>query len=225
MVTVCTLASDSYVHFAKALTVSARINWPSVKMVVALVNAPTSAKEEFEKAHPNCQVFLQTCKKGKERAVCSNRKGALLQQVRNEGNKDTLMWVDADSLICRPCENLESMLNANMCVRLKKSITKIRGSLIRDCYSGVFSFGPSKQATAMLDEYKSYGDAGIYFGSDQDNLAYTYDRHSNKGLGELPSSLLDFEMLPDSFIWTLKCKPKEINARFMRQHREYLEQA
>ena len=225
MVTVCTLASHDYLDFAKALACSVRVNWPFAKMVVALVNSTTEAKEEIERAHPGCQVFMQKCKKHKVRAECSNRKGDLLKQVRDEGSRDILMWVDADSLAIARCDRLEQMLSKDLHVRLKPNFVDMNGLKVQECYSGVFAFGPSAAATEMLNDYKKCCETNISFGTDQSNLALIYSKYLNKNVGHLDETLLDFEMKKESYIWTLKCEPKEINSRFMKQRSHYLELA
>ncbi len=223
MITIVSAASPSYLPYMKALVVSARVNFPSAKMVVELVNIGEKYREQFEKNNPNCSVVFTNIKPEDERIYCSNRKCYLMKSERDKGNKDILMWVDADSVIRRSCENIMPIINHDLTVRFKNTTTKIENTVVKELYSGVFAVGNSKAANRILNEYVRMTDKVKYWASCQDNLSYAQHKYGQEDTAILPKELLDFKVGKESLIWTLKCKPKSINGVFHRDRDLYLE--
>lgn len=221
MITIVTVASPTYLDYAKALICSAEINFPSARIVVGLVNSGKDIKKEFEERNSNCKVILSSVDSKNERVFSSNQKCITMKKARDTGNNDILLWVDADSIIRRPCNDIYDILNKDMVVRLKDQKKTIFGKNIYDAYSGVFAIGNSKIGKDILDEYAKLTENNtMYWASDQDYVAYLYYKY--KCNNPLPSYLLDFKMEAESLIWTLKCKPKSINGRFHRERDKYL---
>lgn len=218
-----TIATAKYLHYAKALISSAKEHQTDAVFIVELINVDKKEEDDFRRRNPNCQILFDTMNPKLERNYCSNRKGSLMKRVRESGNSDLLMWIDADSIIRRSLSPAIPALQKDMCIRLKKTNKAVKGLLLKESYAGVFTFGNTPMGNKMLSEYQKEVDKNIYWGSDQDHLSYVYFCSKNASVGIIPDSLLDHKMKGDSVIWTLKCTPKTINGRFHREHRKYLE--
>lgn len=223
MLTFLTAATPGYIHYAKALVSSAAVNYPLAKFAVELINVDKSEEKDFQRRNAKCQVFFNSVKHKREREFGSNRKGPLLQHVRENGSKDVLLWVDADSIVRKSLDPVMGELSKDMVMRPKATRKKVIDREVNECYSGVFSFSNSARGISLLKTYATIGRDNLCFGTDQDYLGYVYFTNQDANLGILPDTLLDFKMKSDSIIWTLKCTPKTINARFHREHRTYLE--
>lgn len=223
MITIATIASNGYyAQFAKALAISAKQNFPDCRFAIEMFNSDSKTCDDFYKIQPGCYIRLQTCEKTKEREICSNHKGEFLKHLRKKGNTDVLLWIDADSLIMKPCNDMSVFMNNDICVRFKETKTNFNGVLALDVFAGVFSFGNSSLAVGMLKTYCEYVSENISWGSDQLNLARICAEFSEAKIGSLSDSFLDNNVGSSSYIWSLKCEPKEINGRFMKKREEFL---
>lgn len=228
MITFATVASQKYVDYAKALVSSAFVHQPDAKFFVELINVTKQERKDFVRRNPQCEVILDTMKPGmEERVYCSNQKGPLLSRIRESGNTDMLMWIDADSIIRKPVDSILEYAQKDMCIRIKPTKKIMEGLNVNECYSGVFTFGNTpggNEHLKMLRQLTS-NEKKVYWASDQDYLSYVFAvcQSQNRNTHFLPDTFLDFKMKSDSLLWTLKCTPKTINARFHREHRKYLE--
>ena len=222
MITICSAANEPYLPYIKGLVCSARENFPSARVVIELVNVDKQERKAFSRNHPDCKVLTSYTEED-ERVYCSNRKCNVLMTAREMGGHDTLLWIDADSIIRKDCKDFEYLFKKDLAVRVKNTTYTIRDELINEVYSGIFSFGNTKHGNKLLRQYVALAKDHQYFGSDQDNLAYIYGTHRNCNLGVLPDYLVDFDVKWDSPIWTLRCKPKTINGRFHKERDKYLE--
>ncbi len=227
MVTIVSIASENFLPYLRALVVSARINYPSARVVVELINCPDSEVDAFKRNHHNITVMTKkTDKTGEDRRVfCMNRKAYAMLDIRHAGDTNTLLWIDADSYIRLPCQSIENVINHDLTLRLKSTSTIFNDVKMQECYSGVFAFGNTKRGNKMLRQYAESMTRGkAYWAADQDNVAYVYAINSQADLGILPKEYLDFKVGKASYIWTVKAEPKTINALFHRHQKTYLEQ-
>jgi hypothetical protein len=100
-------------------------------------------------------------------------------------------------------------------------IHRITGRKARFLAGGIYLTG-NEQGYNFLKEYaetlkSNIGCDTLHWGIDQDVLDYIVPKYN---FGNLPLAYIDWEMLPNSYVWTAKGKRKELDI-FVNEQKKY----
>ncbi len=214
---VVSLADDEYYCYIRALVGSAAVNFPIAKMHVVLVNVDESKALALKSMHPNIIVesekidFVKAkmCK----RCYCARRRAFLFKRIRKV-TSDTLVWIDADSIIRKNCDHLnEKLASYDLATVCKRKTGRLR--------SGIIAVGNSKASRHFINRYEKSLITDHRWMADQDNLNKVY-KNMRKELKfwSLPGWYCDVWMRPLGSIWTAKSKLKH-SKKYRQEMKKY----
>ena len=100
MITLMSISDRKYLAYLKVLVRSAKVNFPEAEMYCVLVNCDDTIGDEY----------ITTDLEGEELEIyCANLRISVLNKLRQE-RKGVLIWMDADSIIRKPCNGLVKIL-------------------------------------------------------------------------------------------------------------------
>lgn len=147
---IITATDKAYFNFAKVLVKSATINFPESSMYIELINMDENAKAIIKKICPKCEVELKSVRfkyDAQKKCFCTNRRARLFEKLRNRCD-DILIWVDADSIIRKPCDELKEIASkhdVSIATRFIKNKKRI--------LAGVIAFNNTEKANKLLKRY------------------------------------------------------------------------
>lgn len=209
------LADAEYFKYLRILAISQSINLPDVPMLVFLVNCDKSMAREMVALNKNCHVEIEHKSfksEHQKRCYCAQRRAYLFKSIRNSARKH-MIWIDADSIIRKPCQSLiEHSLSCDFSAKVKRVSSKQKSSGAKFA-SGVLSIGVSPDCDLFIDYYyracQNKKGKEINWLDDQLKLTETFDNlgfrlHSNP----LPETYCDTSLSDESVIWAAKADLK-----------------
>ena len=186
MITIITLADERYLSYLKVLVKSAAENFPEAKLYCVLVNT----KEDI----PGCEIeHVDSLLQGHElECFCTNARASLLKKLRKT-REGMLIWMDATTIIRKPCSGLVQIAKKHdVCTRQKPDGKR---------WAGLLCVNDTEGGDRFIEEYDRLVSKDVAWYSNQDAL----DCCSSMGVsfGNLPEKYLDYKF-NDSVIWTGK---------------------
>ncbi|MCP4651982.1 MAG: hypothetical protein GY858_01165 [Candidatus Omnitrophica bacterium] len=183
MITLISIADRKYLAYLKVLVRSAKANFPEAEMYCVLVNCKDSI----------CDEYISTELKGAAlEAFCANLRTSVLHKLRQK-REGILVWMDADTIIRKPCNGLIK--------HLKSCDVTAREKDKSGYFTGLVGINDTKQATSFLDKWNEKMKGKDNWFADQ----HTFDDVSNDyDVKTLPLTYLDFKLNNDSVIWVGK---------------------
>jgi hypothetical protein len=224
---IISLADASYFKYLRVLVNSARVNFPEAKFHAVLVNLDDHFGQELQRSHPRCEYTIERVKfvnDEQKRCYCTNRRGYLLYHIRKMTN-DILMWLDADSIIRKPCTELMKICHSVDFAAKKKTKHDMNkaGSKPRGFMGGLLIFGNTPIAAEMTARYyetivqrdqwqrlvnKKLKDklfVSKVWMANQDLLTNLVENYEYKiRFSPLAQEFLDCKLFDSSVIWSLK---------------------
>lgn len=212
---VFSVADAAYYKYLRGMVRSAAVNFPQANMFVELVNLDQSHADALQKLHPKISIRLEKRKfktKFDQKCFCAGRRASLFVELYSKSAP--AMWLDADSIIRRPCDELVSLLyNCDLTMRPKSA-----GRFA----SGTIGLGRAKVCLLLAKKYKTYVNADHTWMSDQNNLNRVY-REFKKSIRftPLPKTFCDVWLSEEGAIWAAKSKKKN-SVRYLEELSKYL---
>lgn len=212
---IISLANDGYYSYLRALVASAAVNFSIAKMHVVLVNVSKKKKLTLQSMHPNIIVDSETVDftHMSEGCYCARRRAHLFQRIRKV-TSDTLMWIDADSIIRKDCNHLnEELASFDLATVRKKRTGTLR--------SGIIAVGNSKASRNFINRYEKSLITDHRWMADQIHLNRIYhDMEKELKFRPLSSWYCDVWMRPLGSIWTAKSKKKH-SRKYLQEAEKY----
>jgi len=231
---IISIADRKYYKYLRTMVNSVNINLPGVKVHAYLVNMSDKEGERLQEIHPNLEYTIEEVKfkfELQKKCYCTNRRSYILHKLREETD-DILVWLDADSLVVKPCpEFLDFVRECDISYRPKNKSDLTAGHLRRKLkpqgyMAGVIIVGTSAKALEFTKEYDrllsrtSYTKARLNHNgpihqlpkmlkkiwmSNQDLLSTLRKKFKNDiNFVPLPQKYLDCSFSPDTAIWSVK---------------------
>lgn len=215
---IISLADSEYYHFLFALTRSAEEYFPQASLHLTLVNMDECKIEELRKGNNNITVEIENVNFSKEyekRCYCARRRGFLFYKLRDICD-DILLWIDADSVIRKNCDDLHVLLN-------KGDLSVVQRRKATDIRSGIIGINTTPVCREFINRYKSILDFDHTWMSDQQNLNKLYREMEKKiNLNLLPDVYCDVWFREEGIIWEAKSKSKN-SKRYRIEIEKYLQ--
>ncbi len=202
-ITLISLADSSYYEYLKVLVKSAIKNFSQAKLYMVLVNMEEKYKDEIKSLGENIRVDIETVSFSgdhEKRCYCASRRAFLFKKLREETD-DILLWVDADSIIRKSCDDLIAHLNS--CELTMRSKSKGRFA------SGVIGVDSTDVCNRFIEEY--YAEVGRHndWMNDQRSLHQIYLKFKDEIIfSYLPRTYCEVSLTEGSVIWTAKSRRK-----------------
>jgi hypothetical protein len=205
-ITIISLADDVYYQYLKSLVISATINFPQALLFIVLVNMDKKFRDELLSYNSKMKVEIEQVNipPGYDRACyCASRRAFLFKKLREE-TSNILLWVDADSIIRKPCNDLISHLNScDVTMR-----PKVSGRFA----SGIIGINSSDVCNNFINRYYDLVKDDKDWMSDQKNLNRTYLEFKDTiNFVPLANIYCDVWLSRQGVIWTAKSKTKKSN--------------
>lgn len=197
------VADAAYFKYMQGLVKSAAINFPEARMFVELVNMDKESALLLESQHPKIQVRVINkifdCEHSKK-CFCASRRASLFVELF-DSTPTPMMWLDADSLVRRPCKGLvDLMFSCDLSMRQKR-----KGHFA----SGTICLGTSDICKQFAIRYEECVNADHSWMSDQNNLNKVH-RIFRKRINfvPLPHTYCDVWFSEEGAIWAAKARKK-----------------
>lgn len=212
-ITILTVANAPYFQLLEGMVRSAEKNFPRANMMVELVNMGSEYLKIVEQWHSDIIVRSVAVEKSAERNFCTNRRAALFREYRKK-ESGPLIWIDADSLIRRPCNDLaDHILSCDLTMRNK---TKNKFA------AGTIGIGNSRICTELVNRYYEMVKADTSWMSNQNNLNRLYAEFKKRiNFVSLPNIYCDVWLSDEGIIWAAKARKKK-SERYLRELNEFL---
>jgi len=203
-ITLISLADSAYYKYLKVLVKSAIINFPQAKLHIVLVNMGEEHRVAIKSLGENIRVDIETVSfpgEHEKRCYCASRRAFLFKKLREETD-DVLLWIDADSIIRKPCDDLISHLNS--CELTMRSKSKGRFA------SGVIGVDSTDVCNMFIEEYYAEVSRHNDWMNDQRSLHQVYLRFKDKiKFNYLPRTYCEVSLTEEAVIWTAKSHRKD----------------
>lgn len=212
---VFTACNKTYLDYAVALSNSVRANW-GMNLTVYTINCNVAEK-------PNFIPILQTMEDrwvGKyswEAAFCMRYRGMvfyeMLRAIRMFDKTETMLfWIDADSIVRKPVDDLfKYVADATVTAKQKSE---------NEYASGVL--GISTNALSFAKTYRTLVNGDEHWKSDQRNLAKALSLHKHDvTFRPLPERFCDTAFTDEGVIWTAKIKCHD-DPKWKKEYEYYL---
>lgn len=211
---IITLSDGAYFNLLIPMVNSVNINFPEANMHIVLVNIEEEKDELIRKINPTYEVVHENVDlKGNDlKCYCTNRRMFLLNDIRGMDNS-FLIWIDADSLVRKRCDELVAL--SHSCELTMRQKTEKKHA------AGVIGIGNSNVCKEFLNRYSLIGEIEKDWMSNQRNLSNIYkefkDRISYK---PLPNKFCDVWLSDDGVIWAAKSKLKK-SEKYIKEKEKY----
>jgi SAM-dependent methyltransferase len=210
MVNIITLADSKYLANMRVLLRSAAVNMPDAIIYAYIVNADITGLEADNKNARIIPVKSDYTGHALE-CFCTNARGELLKKHYN--NNDMLIWMDATTIIRKPCHGLVELAEKHdITVRAKAEHGKH--------WAGLICINNTVGGKLFINRYEEIIAADNSWYSNQDALDRCIMELSGVSLGALPEAYLDFKF-NDSIIWTGKGQKVRTDKRWKKEMKKY----
>ena len=198
MITIISLADGKYAAYLNVLVKSATKNFPEAKIVCVLVNS----NEDI----PGCELLHEKVDlSGHDlECYCTNARASLLKKFRKTRD-GMLIWMDATTIIRKPCELAQIASKYDVCTRKKPDGKR---------WAGLLCVNDTEGGNRFIDEYYRLVNKDVSWYSNQDALDHC--SHIDVSFGDLPETYLDYKF-GDSVIWTGKGKKVREDKRWKEE--------
>lgn len=214
MIKIVTVADSKYLEFLIPMINSASINFPEADMYINLINVGKEIDVVIKGINNKYEIVHEEVKlQGVElRNYCGHRRMSLLEELRKKTDS-FLLWVDADSLIVKSCEELiELSKTCDLTMREKQPGKHA---------SGVIGVGSKDICYDFLKHYKEIGEKEKDWGSDQRNLSKAYGDFKHKiNYKPLPNKFCDVWLSDEGVIWAIKTKFRN-SEKYLTEKKKY----
>lgn len=144
-----TAFDKDYFKFGKIMIKSATINFPECSIYAELVNMDDYAKDIIDNIAPQCESEITSIdfkNANQKKCYCTNRRVELFDKLRKRCD-DVLIWLDADSIIRRPCIELMNIISSHdvSAVVRPPPVASLRG--------GIIAINNTEQGNNFIKEY------------------------------------------------------------------------
>jgi hypothetical protein len=241
-----TLADREYFDYTKALINSAKINFPQAKPHVYLVNLTDEEGKQLQSINPQVEYTIENVgfrNVMQKKCYCTNRRSYILHFLRRSTN-DILVWLDADSLIRKSCDELiDICYNCDVALKRKNDYDTGGKGIPTGFMAGLIIVGVSPMSLQFVQLYDRFLDKLLWYKipknfqmsdilktpdhimkiwmANQNVLEKIYSvTHKRGRFVLLPQKFLDCDFLDESVIWSLKASTRG-NEKFMCEMRQY----
>lgn len=214
-ITLISLADSAYYKYLKVLVKSAIKNFPQAKLYMVLVNMEDGYADEIKSLGDNIRVEIERVDfsgEHEKRCYCAGRRAFLFKKLREETD-DILLWVDADSIIRKSCDDL--IFHLNSCELTMRS--KSKGKFA----SGVIGIDSTDICNKFIEEY--YLEVGRHndWMNDQRSLHQVYLKFKDDiKFKYLPRLYCEVSLTEKAVIWTAKSHRKD-SKKYKREMAKY----
>jgi len=207
---IATISDARYLTYVRALINSALANYPEAHIDLTLVNVET----KWETNHPNVWVhYINNDFKGSTlEAFCTCFRANIIDRLFKEGT-DNVWWLDASSIIRKPCQGLDKLLDGyDVAARNNKGFCH---------WMGTIGFAHTPIVGEFISKWKQYVESNQTWFSDQMNFDKTMLEFSGKiRFKDLPETYQDFSF-SDSIIWKGKGHSMRGDKRWKNEMAKY----
>lgn len=203
---------------------SAAINFPQAKVLCHLINVPQKKQGLLKRLHPNIEMTTEKIdfhlwKPIRKYIYCANKRAELLYNAVDSGNK--LLYLDADSIIRKPCSELMDILGScDLTVKEKKKKGGLKAKYGRFS-AGIIGFGNNSIVKEFIKRYAYIVEHDLNSYSDQYNLYKVYREFKNRiNYVPLPERFCDTRLSDDGVIWNGKSNRKA-TAKYKKEMEKY----
>ncbi len=214
-VRIVSLADPAYFGLLKGLVASAAVNFPTATMHVVLVNVGAKDCKLIKTLHPNIIVEEEKVDFSKldKRCYCARRRAFLFKRIRATTD-DILLWIDADCLIRRNCDNLANELATCDLAAVLRSNGTMR--------SGIIAVGSTHAVWPFVKKYEKALQTDHSWMADQIHLNKIYkSMKSELNFKALSDVYCDVWFRKKGIIWAAKSDLKS-NPKFQEEMRKYV---
>jgi len=215
--------SDSifFPHLKSAIA-SVQSNCPASVLHCHLINPEDSQLQLIKEKNITITKEYKTFKNNEERrGYCVNVRSILVKNLLEQGH-DSVLYLDADSIIRRDCRELQQLIKKNDLVILHNTEKEEELRHLFNC--GIIGFNNSTSTKKFVDKWiTKIEEIGFYkWYSDQIGFAYIYEEmKAELFLLSMPLTFHDSEFLSDSHIWTGRGPRKYKNKIFKLEEKYY----
>jgi lipopolysaccharide biosynthesis glycosyltransferase len=122
----------TYFKFLKVMVKSAMVNFPASTVYVELVNMDKKFKTIIENIDSKCKAEITSVdfkNPNQRKCYCTNRRVELFNKMRKKCD-DVLIWIDADSIIRRSCNELMKITKTHDVSAVVRPKGTLRGGII-----------------------------------------------------------------------------------------------
>ena len=212
-ITILTVANARYFQLLEGMVRSAEKNFSRASMIVELVNMESKYLKIVEQWHSDITVRSTSVEKSLEKNFCTNRRAFLFREYRKK-KFGHMMWLDADSVIRRPCDDLaDHLLSCDLTMRMKTE---------KKFAAGTIGMGNSQICTEMTNEYYRMVEADSSWMSNQNNLNNLYAKFKKRiRFKPLPNTYCDVWLSDEGVIWAAKARKKK-SEKFLSELNKFL---
>ncbi|TFB13944.1 hypothetical protein E3V33_00095 [Candidatus Marinimicrobia bacterium MT.SAG.4] len=220
----CSVASNDFLHYIERLLASAGTNLPEALFYIVLVNVDKIKAEYLNSLYGNLILehdYVHFNNHADQQGYCTNRRSTLLPHLLKKYNSP-VVWIDADSLIIKPAQELIEYANScdfsvmysdshpllNMSEKKRMKLPK---GPLGSPYYGVFSAGliTMKNSQIMKEFVDSWAKKvekkKLSWYADQEGLFLTYLDYKDKiKFRSLPEKYWGRYYSEDIIIWVPK---------------------
>jgi len=215
-ITLISLADGEYYKYLKVLVASAVKNFPQASLYIVLVNMEEKYRDEIKSFGENIRVNIEKVSftgEHEKRCYCASRRAFLFKKLRKEID-DILLWVDADSIIRKSCNEL--IVHLNSCELTMRS--KSKGKFA----SGVIGVGSSDICNEFIEEYYKEVSKHNDWMNDQRSLCDVYYKFQDRiKFSFLPRPYCEVSLTDDAYIWAAKARRKN-SSKYKREMAKYV---
>lgn len=104
---------ETYFEFLKVMVKSAVVNFPDASIYAELINMTEDHVKTMTDIAPQVESHIKEVKfdtVNQRKCFCTNRRTELFNKLRNRCD-DMLIWIDADSIVRKPCDEFKSIID------------------------------------------------------------------------------------------------------------------
>jgi len=210
MTTIVTIADEKYFAYLRALVRSANANLSDVQIDCTLVNMDTESKDILERDHPSISVSFLNYSGRNIESFCTNIRTWLLLKAR-KNHAGTIVWLDATTIIRKPCDLLKIMTDSDVLVyeKLDKPGKHLTGFI-----------GLSEKTNCFLETWDNAVSKDIDSWYANQDLFSEILKDFNLKIKDLPPEYLDWKF-KDSFMWTGKGRKVRCDKRWKKEMKKW----
>ena len=231
---IITVADINYFEFVKAMVKSATVNFPDASIYVELINMDKEHVNAINSISNKCSGHILNVKfenNNQRKCFCTNRRVDLFYKIRNECD-DILVWIDADSLVRKPCDELMDIISKYDVSAVRRPAIKPGGE--RTLRAGIIALNNTHGGYMFLERYVNI----MKKHNQWNNVKDTDDIHKDPftwkvwmanqnvldqlirkdiemkeliSFGDLSNKFCDVHLSDDGVIWAAKNKLKKSN--------------
>lgn len=222
--TIISVADPVYFNYLHCLVKSAEKYCPWAKFHAYLINPEKEFEGLLKSSHSDIEVTVENKEfrdDHSKRCYCANKRAYLMNFMSSQDRPS--IWIDADSIIRAPCEELKDIcLNYDFSAKEKPPKSKSKFA------SGVICIGTSEAAKKFTKIYKKRlrgdDDKNRTWCEDQFTLGKVFKeiRSSKYGLKycPLPPKYCDTSLSEEGIIWAAKSNLKE-SQKYQEEIKKY----